>query len=55
MITLMALLALTGLIIYTGIRSYQAWRRGKIVVAMLLLLLEAYGIMCLYLKLKELL
>ena len=55
MIELISLILLAGLIAYTGIRSYQAWRRGKIVVSILLLCIYVYGVMCLWLKLKELL
>lgn len=52
---LLPLIALAGLSIYAGTRAYQAWRQGKIVVSILLLLISTYGLMCLCLKLKELL
>lgn len=55
MIIPLTLIMLAVFVVYTQIRSYQAWIRGKTVVSMLLLLLEVFGIMCLCLKLKELL
>jgi len=55
MIIPLTLIMLAVFVVYTQIRSYLAWIRGKTVVSVLLLLLEVFGIMCLYLKLKELL
>lgn len=55
MIIPLTLIMLAVFVVYTQIRSYQAWMCGKTVVSMLLLLLEVFGIMCLCLKLKELL
>ena len=55
MIIPLTLIMLAVFVVYTQIRSYRAWMCGKTVVSMLLLLLEVFGIMCLCLKLKELL
>lgn len=51
----LALIMLVALIVYAGAKSYQAWRHGKTVVSIPLLLITAYALMCLWLKLKELL
>lgn len=51
----LTLIMLAGLIVFAGVRSYQAWRRGKIVISILLLCINTYASMCLWIKLKELL
>lgn len=52
---LLPLILLAGLTGYTGVRGFQAWRRGKIVVAIVLICINTYASMCLWIKLKELL